>query len=149
MECSDDAWLMSITLIWCCARILNIRAETPATPTIPLPSIFIRQISLSEEIPFIKPLPLPDSLQIKVPLWAGLNVFFTSIGISFAIAGCIVAGNITLAPKWVISIASLYESCSMLCASLTNRGSAVITPSTSVHISIASALSAAPNIEAV
>ena len=55
----------------------------------------------------------------------------------------------TLAPKCDISIASAYVIRGMVNAFFTRRGSAVRTPLTSVHISIAAAPNPAANKEAV
>ena len=54
----------------------------------------------------------------------------------------------TFAPKYASSIASLYESESITLASGTRRGSALSTPSTSVQITISSASSRSPKIDA-
>jgi len=54
----------------------------------------------------------------------------------------------TFAPKYASSIASLYESVSITCASGTNRGSALKTPSTSVQMTISAASSSEPKIDA-
>ncbi len=85
---------------------------------------------------------------ISVPALSAANVFLIQIGMRFCTAGAIVDGWITLAPKYASSIASLYESASMTCASGTSRGSALSTPSTSVQITISPASSSEPKIEA-
>ena len=82
------------------------------------------------------------------PGFSGANVFLIQIGIRFSTAGAIVCGWITFAPKYASSIASLYESESMTVASGTRRGSALSTPSTSVQITISSASSKSPKIDA-
>ena len=87
--------------------------------------------------------------EINVPGCDGLKVFFILIGIFFSMAGIIVLGWITLAPKYDISAASRYEISDSTFAPFTYRGSAVITPSTSVHIQISSLSSAAPTIDPV
>ncbi len=50
--------------------------------------------------------PLVESAEIKVPTAFGLNVFLIQIGMWCAMAGCMVEGKITLAPKCESSIAS-------------------------------------------
>ena len=87
------------------------------------------------------------SAQMSVPGFSGANVFLIQIGIRRLTAGAIVCGWITFAPKCASSIASLYESESMIVASGTRRGSALRTPSTSVQITISEASSSAPKID--
>src|SRR5882762_10481086 len=106
IECSDDAWLIRITFIFSRARVANNLIDTPTTPNKPLPWTLIRLMLFMEEIPLmIRLLPLASSL-ILVPTKEGLKEFFIQIGILLAIAGCIVEGNMTLAPKWESSMAS-------------------------------------------
>jgi hypothetical protein len=83
-----------------------------------------------------------------VPANSGRKLFRTRIGMPFPIAGTIVAGCSTLAPKKASSAASAKESVGTKRASGTMRGSALITPSTSVQIWISAAPSAAPKIAA-
>jgi hypothetical protein len=63
-------------------------------------------------------------------------------------AGSNVAGCSTFAPKYANSAASSKLMVRIRCASAQIRGSVVSIPSTSVHISMASAESAAPIIAA-
>ena len=85
---------------------------------------------------------------MRVPGCEGLKVLRAMMGMPWVNAGAIVCGWITLAPKYASSIASLYESASITCASGTSRGSALSTPSTSVQITISPASSSEPKIEA-
>ena len=55
----------------------------------------------------------------------------------------------TLAPKYASSIASSYESVGSVTASVTSRGLALITPSTSVQMWISCASNSVPKIEAL
>ena len=66
----------------------------------------------------------------------------------YLIAGSVVRGCSTFAPKYDSSHASLYESVSRQTASLTFLGSAEYTPSTSVQIVIFAAMSIAPKMVA-
>src|SRR5690348_16447121 len=53
IECSDDAWLMSMTLIFSFASAPKSRIDMPATPINPAPSSRIRHTSLMDEMPVI------------------------------------------------------------------------------------------------
>jgi hypothetical protein len=86
---------------------------------------------------------------ITVPGCAGSKVFFTRTGMPARTAGWMVLGCSTLAPKYASSAASSKDSAGMVWASGTTRGSALITPGTSVQISISSAPMAAPRMAAV
>ncbi len=106
IECSEEAWLIRITLIFSRARVANNLMDTPTTPSSPLPWTLIRLMSFIEEIPLmIRDFPLASSL-IFVPAKEGLKEFFIQIGILLAMAGCMVEGNMTFAPKCESSMAS-------------------------------------------
>src|SRR6266699_5174074 len=87
--------------------------------------------------------------ETRVPLIVGLEKFRIRTGIFLWAAGCIALGCIILAPKYDSSRASPKETAGRSLAFLTILGSAVINPSTSVHIQISSVLSAAPRRLAV
>ena len=106
MECSEDAWLISITLTFSFASAANNRIETPTTPCSPVPCTLSKLILLIDEMPLmIRSFPFPKALMI-VPGKEGLNVFLTQIGMLLRMAGCMVAGKITFAPKCESSMAS-------------------------------------------
>ncbi len=107
MECSEEAWLMRMILIFSFARALKRRWETPVTPIMPLPWSWSKAMSLIEEMPLIAELRKLPSLLMTEPAKSGCMVFLMRMGMFFCIAGRIVGGWITLAPKWDISIASL------------------------------------------
>ena len=86
---------------------------------------------------------------MRVPKSSGAKVFFTYIGMPCFTTGWIVGGYTTFAPKCESSRASLYEMFLIGRASATTRGSAVIMPHTSVHISSLRAWVPTAMIEAV
>jgi hypothetical protein len=86
---------------------------------------------------------------IFVPFPSGRMEFRTKTGIPSRTAGAIVLGWSTFAPNDANSDASSNAICSINRALGTIRGSDVSIPSTSVQISIASALTAAPNNDAL
>src|SRR5262249_8466952 len=99
--------------------------------------------------PVAKRWPLVNFRRMVVPGAPGLRVFLIRMGIALLTAGAIVAGWSTFAPKYDIYIACSYVICGSTNAEETALGSALSTPSTSVQISIAEALIAAPMIAAV
>src|SRR3989338_3381701 len=102
-----------------------------------------------QAIAFIISLLLVASLNIKLPFPLGLYVFKTLTAMFFFIAGNIVFGCNTFAPKKASSDASAKLTCSFVFAFFTTLGSAVIIPSASVHIWISFAFIAAPIMAAV
>ncbi|OPZ66194.1 MAG: hypothetical protein BWY83_02951 [bacterium ADurb.Bin478] len=106
MECSDEAWVISMMLIWCFASTANSRPAMPETPTMPLPSMRSSAMSLMEEMPLTRNRPGAGSALIRVPAKAGLKLLRMRMGIFFSIAGCMVGGWMTLAPKCDSSMAS-------------------------------------------
>ena len=94
----------------------NRRCAVPGTPIMPAPS---RLTSAMRSI-VVMPLTSGSGSErswISVPGLSAANVFLIQIGMRFCTAGAIVAGWITLAPKYASSIASLYESVAITCAS--------------------------------
>src|SRR6267154_4083488 len=98
MECSEEAWLIRMTFIFSRANVENNLIDTPTTPNNPLPCTLSKLILFIEEIPLMS-FPFVESDEINVPAAFGLNVFLIQIGMPCAIAGCMVEGKITLAPK--------------------------------------------------
>ena len=86
---------------------------------------------------------------ITVPWPSGFIELSTITGIFLDTAGSMVLGWRTLAPYAAISAASSKEMRLMRRVLLTLRGSALWTPSTSVHISILDASMAIPMMEAL
>ena len=86
---------------------------------------------------------------MRVPSTSGFREFSTRTGTFPSIAGSIVRGCSTRAPKQASSDASANDSRGRRRASGTTDGSAVMTPSTSVQIWISSAPTPAPAMEAL
>ena len=112
MECSDDAWEINTTFTPKFSSVENMRLATPGTPMSPDPSTFKRAMSSMEENPqthFSVSVFVVDSFHMRDPRNFGLKVFRIMIGIGglLEMAGCIVLGWITLAPKYANSMASL------------------------------------------
>ena len=82
------------------------------------------------------------------PAFSGANVFLIQIGIRFATAGAIVCGMDHFRAEVGELHRLVMQSESMTVASGTRRGSALSTPSTSVQITISSASSRSPKIDA-
>ena len=149
VEFSDEACDTRNTDMPLSASAVNIRLFTPITPTIDSP------VTVMSVVPFMLDMPLMGLLSssifsfISVPGCSGLKVFLTFIGMFLTHTGYIVGGYMTLAPKLQSSMASMNESWLIVYAAGMTRGSAVMNPSTSVHISSMSALSAAAIIAAV
>ena len=149
VEFSEDACDTMKTDMPLSAKVVKMRWLTPITPTIDKPVTVMRAVPLMLEIPLIG-LWSPVTLSVMmVPSASGLKVFFTFIGIFFTQTGYIVGGYITFAPKLQSSIASTNDSSLIGYADVITRGSAVMKPSTSVHISNNSASSAAAMMAAV
>ncbi len=86
---------------------------------------------------------------ILVPSFSALREFSTHTGMLFCIAGRMVAGCSTFAPKYASSAASSKLIVFTRSASGQMRGSVVMMPFTSVQISIAPARSPPPTSAAV
>ena len=147
IECSELPCEISATEMPCSRSAPNSRWAVPGTPIMPVPSTLISAIRSMLVIP-LTGCADAGSAQMSVPGFSGANVLRIQIGMPWLTAGAMVCGWITFAPKYASSIASLYESESMIVASGTRRGSALSTPSTSVQITISAASSKAPKIEA-
>ena len=96
------------------ASVVKILRFTPITPTIEGPDTVTRLVFFTDEIPFMARVSLLVPLCIMLPLASGRKVFFTRIGMFFILTGYMVGGYIILAPKLHSSIASLYDSSSMV-----------------------------------
>ena len=96
------------------ASVVKILRFTPITPTIEGPDTVTRLVFFTDEIPFMARVSLLVPLYIMLPLASGRKVFFTRIGMFFILTGYMVGGYIILAPKLHSSIASLYDSSSMV-----------------------------------
>ena len=83
-----------------------------------------------------------------MPGSSGENVLRIHSGMPHGVTALIVFGCRTLAPKCASSAASRYEISGIVAAPGTRRGSAVISPSTSVQMITSSASRAAPRIVA-
>src|SRR5262249_58316071 len=136
------------TLILCCAVVVKTLPATPGTPIIPRPSTDTIINDVIEVTVLTACWWTGVSAVINVPGASGANEFLMRIGIFSSAAGMIVLGWRTFAPKYDISAASLYDTRSQTDASGTMRGSAVMTPLTSVHIWISEALMQLPTMEA-
>ena len=92
IECSDELWVIRMTLI--CAResASNRRLEKPGIPTIPLPSRLRTQMLSMLVMPRMISSSGADSASISVPWSRGANVFFIQTGMPRAITGWIVGG---------------------------------------------------------
>ena len=105
MLCCEEAWEISKLENLASDNTVKIRPKLPPAAIQPALWSVIRVRLDRELIPLIQP-PSRTSPLIKVPGWLGSKVFLIWIGMFFFIAGCMVAGKITLAPKWESSIAS-------------------------------------------
>ena len=92
VEFSDDACATRNTLMPLSASAVNIRLFTPITPTIDRPDTVISVVPLILEIPRIALLLFSILLLITVPLFSGLKVFLTCIGMFLIHTGYIVGG---------------------------------------------------------
>ena len=92
IECSEDPWVMRITLIEASERASNNLFENPGTPTIPLPSRLTRTTLLMLEIPRMMLPSFSASFLITVPCCSLAKVFFIQTGIFFINTGWIVGG---------------------------------------------------------
>src|SRR6185503_275393 len=92
MLCSDDDWVIKITLICSLASMENNLPLNPALPTMPLPSRLRMLMLLIDDIPFIGKLDGLQSCRITVPSKPVSKVFLMTIGIFFKNAGIIVGG---------------------------------------------------------
>ncbi len=140
---------MRITLTFLRASAPNSRMAMPGTPTMPSPSNrsrATREIEATPRTPFRAG---GASSRIQVPGKSGFIVFLMTRGMFFVRAGWTVGGYTTFAPKCDNSMSSSYRRAAIEKAPGTIRGSALITPSTSVQISMAEASRAAPKIAAV
>ena len=104
---SDEDWQMRNTLMLCSARRLKILPSTPTIPTMEFPERVIRQVFPIEDMPVtgLSSRPVHTSWMTE-PGSSGLKVFFTFMGMFFALTGNSVGGYMTLAPKLQSSIAS-------------------------------------------
>mmetsp|Transcript_31783 Transcript_31783/g.92314 ORF Transcript_31783/g.92314 Transcript_31783/m.92314 type:complete len:339 (-) Transcript_31783:774-1790(-) len=112
-ECSDDAWQMSWTCTFACASTLKIRWVTPQTPIMPVPATLTSAMLSIVEKPatqLFRRTVSSEGTKIRVPDASGLKVFLMKMGIRALIAGSMVFGWITFAPKYASSMASLYET---------------------------------------
>mmetsp|Transcript_6798 Transcript_6798/g.10622 ORF Transcript_6798/g.10622 Transcript_6798/m.10622 type:complete len:305 (-) Transcript_6798:991-1905(-) len=106
MECSDDDWAIRMTLMPTSFREPNTLCAHPGTPIMPVPSTLISAAPSIAEKPLtamagvMGPLEVAYGLlQILVPGQLELKVLRMYMGIFLAMAGIIVWGWITLAPK--------------------------------------------------
>ncbi len=81
------------------ARALNDLAATPGTPIIPTPEIVTRVTWVITDTAFTTLGVVSCSFTISVPSPDGLNVFFTLTGTPVSIAGSMLLGWRTFAPK--------------------------------------------------
>ena len=139
---------MRITLTLAAASAPNSRWAVPGTPTMLRPRRVSNVMLSMELMPLAAPSQLSLVFEMRVPGAEGSRAFLIRIGIDFATAGAMAAECSTLAPKYDNSIASSYDSLGRTNAEGTARGSALITPTTSVQISMTSTSSAAPMIAA-
>ena len=93
MECSDELWVIRITLIFFDANASNSRLLNPGIPTIPLPSKLSSAMLLILEMPLVLlPSTAASSSLITVPLSSGANVFFIQVAMPLLRTGCMVGG---------------------------------------------------------
>ena len=86
----------------------------PGTPTMPVPSTLIIETSSMVAKPLTNCLPMvrtagpsmTPSLQMVVPVASRLKKLRILMGVLYCMAGCVVRGCSTLAPKYDISHAS-------------------------------------------
>ena len=147
IECSELPCEIRMTEMPSSRSAPNSRCAVPGTPIMPAPSRLTSAMRSMLVIPLTSG-SRSERSWISVPGRSAANVFLIQIGMRFCTAGAMVAGWMTLAPKYASSIASLYESVAITCASGTSRGSALSTPSTSVQITISQASSSEPKIDA-
>src|ERR687889_2138262 len=116
------------------ARVSNILAAVPGAPTIPPPLTSMRAVW---RMTFTDLTIFCDSLLgfcvMIVPLCLTLNVLRILIGILVSMTGSSARGCMYFAPKSAISMASANDTSLSTFALMTSLGSAVISPSTSLH----------------
>ncbi len=98
MLCSDEAWEIISTLAPCAATAAKVRAAMPGTPIIPRPAT-VTSASPRMTVSALTVPPFPAWATTRVPGKAGLKVLRTLIGMPRSMAGSIVLGCSTLAPK--------------------------------------------------
>ena len=104
MDCSDEACVMSGTLVPVEATAPNARAATPGTPSMPRPSIvtnFCLRMAVTALMTcsplYTFPFECPFAIR-RVPGWDGLNVLQMRSPMPASTTGRIVFGCRTLAP---------------------------------------------------
>src|SRR6185369_69990 len=105
IECSELAWEIITTETSTTRSAPNSLSATPGMPIIPVPSTLSRAISSIVAKP-LTGIVDGEEEEILVPVASGLKVFLIQMGMPLAIAGNIVFGCTTLAPKYASSAAS-------------------------------------------
>ncbi len=104
MECSELPCEIRITEMPSSRSAPNSRCAVPGTPIMPAPSMFTSAMSSMVVMPFTSSCEV-GAAQISVQGLAGAKVLRIQIGMARPMAGAMVCGWITLAPKYASSIA--------------------------------------------
>src|SRR6266480_3603061 len=145
---TSDVVTTSTTVRWR-SNTSNRARRKPYAPSMRVDAICSTVIPVLCAMALTAPGHTAGSAPTTVPGSSGASELQMRTGICRAVAGSIVLGCRTLAPKYASSAASAYERRGMGRAPGTTRGSAVRTPLTSVQIWISRAASAAPTSAAV
>ncbi len=98
IECSDEPWEIITTDTPACLRAAKARSAVPGTPSIPAPSMLRMASPVKVVTPFTG-VATSVCAQMRVPGCAGLKVERAMMAMSRAMAGAMVCGWITFAPK--------------------------------------------------